>query len=166
MRIGDPLADAVIVDLGGLNQEETGRFFRAAIEQQDNVLRTAPQSLLHFVDEVNTLPVWYDRSVAQHGCRVFLRNSTQFLTAFSAGAIVDGFATMISKSFAAKIRALIDKSEEWEHDAWGVSVNAAHLALATAAFSARLTQVAQMLGAELDNKDDREAFMAVWRYDA
>ena len=64
MRIGDPLADAVIVDLEGLNQEETGRFFRAAIEQQDNVLRTAPQSLLHFVDEVNTLPVWYDRSVA------------------------------------------------------------------------------------------------------
>ena len=156
--------------------------------------------------------MWYDRSVAQHGCRVFLRNSTQFLTAFSAGAIVDGFVTMISKSFAitgrmindgvrrlkqnlrhlldifhprgvepsedglkltlrirfvhAKIRALIDKSEEWEHDAWGVSVNAAHLALATAAFSARLTQFAQMLGAELDNKDDREAFMAVWCYDA
>ena len=63
-------------------------------------------------------------------------------------------------------RALIDKSEEWEHDAWGGSVNAAHLALATAAFSARLTQFAQMLGAELDNKDDREAFMAVWCYDA
>ena len=108
MRIGDPLADAVIVDLGGLNQEETGRFFRAAIEQQDNVLRTAPQSLLHFVDEVNTLPVWYDRSVAQHGCRVFLRNSTQFLTAFSAGAIVDGFATMISKSFAITGRMIND----------------------------------------------------------
>ena len=83
MWSADPLADAVMVDLEGLNQEEPGRFLRAAIEQQDNVLRTAPQSLLYFVDEVNTLPVWYDRSVAQHGCRVFLRNSTQFLTAFA-----------------------------------------------------------------------------------
>ena len=46
MWSADPLADAVIGDLEGLNQEETGRFLRAAIEQQDNVLRTADPAAL------------------------------------------------------------------------------------------------------------------------
>jgi hypothetical protein len=39
------------------------------------------------------------------------------------------------------------------------------VALATAAFSARLLEFAEMLGARLDSDEDREAFMAVWTYD-
>ena len=212
METGDPLADAVIADLDGLDHGETARLIGAAIEQQEDVLHKAPQSLQRFVHEVHTVPAWYDRSVAEHGCRVFLRNSDQFLAAFAGGAIVEGFTTRISKSFAvtgrmiddgvrrlkqnlrhlldiflprgvepsgdgwkltlrirmvhAKARVLLAGSEEWEHDAWGAPVSAAHTALAAAAFSARLIQLAEKLGAAFDNDDDREAFMAVWCYDA
>ena len=89
MRVGDPLADAVMRDLEGLGQAETGRLFRAAFQQQDAVLRDAPPSLQRFVHEVSTVPPWYDRAMAYHGCRVFLHNSDQFLAAFAAGAIVE-----------------------------------------------------------------------------
>ena len=92
MHVADPLADAVMRDLAGMDQAETGRLFRAAFEQQDAVLRDAPPSLQRFVHEVSTVPAWYDRAVAQHGCRVFLHNSDQFLAAFAAGAIVEGSA--------------------------------------------------------------------------
>jgi hypothetical protein len=212
MRVGDPLADAVMRDLEGLGQAETGRLFRAAFQQQDAVLRDAPPSLQRFVHEVSTVPPWYDRARAYHGCRVLLHNSDQFLAAFAAGAIVEGFGTRISKSFAitgrmiddgvrrlkqnlrhlldiflprgvepsgdgwkltlririvhARIRALLRESEEWEYDNWGLPVSAAHLALASAAFSARLIQLAEKLGARFDSDDDREAFMSVWCYDA
>lgn len=212
MRVGDPLADAVQADLWELPRPESTRLIRAAIEQQDNVLCHAPRSLQDFVHEVSTVPAWYDRAVAVDGCRVFLRNADQFLAAFAAGAIVEGFATMISKSFAitgrmiddgvrrlkqnirhlldiflprgvelsgdgwkltlrirlvhARVRALVGASEEWDHDAWGMPVSAAHLALASTAFSARLIELAEMLGAEFRHDDDREAFMAVWCYDS
>ena len=212
MRVADPLVDPVMRDLQGLGHAECGRLLRAAVEQQDDVLRDAPPSLQRFVHEVSTVPAWYDRAVAQHGCRVFLHNSDQFLAAFAAGAIVEGFATMISKSFAitgrmiddgvrrlkqnlrhlldiflprgvepsgdgwkltlririvhARVRALLKESEEWERDNWGLPVSAAHVALASAAFSARLIQLAEKLGARFESNDDREAFMSIWSYDA
>lgn len=211
MWAGDPLVDAVDADLRDLDRTESTRLIQAAIEQQDDVLRHAPRSLQDFIHEVSTVPPWYDREVAAHGCRVFLRNSEQFLAAFAAGAIVEGFSTRISKSFAitgrmiddgvrrlkqnlrhlldiflprgvepsadgwkltlrirlvhARARALVGGSDEWDHDAWGSAVSAAHVALATAAFSARLLQFAEMLGARIDSDEDREAFMAVWTYD-
>ena len=56
-------------------------------------------------------------------------------------------------------------SEEWDDDAWGTPVSAAHVSLAATAFSARLLQLATKLGASLDD-DEREAFMAVWSYAA
>ncbi|MDE0081372.1 MAG: oxygenase MpaB family protein [Gammaproteobacteria bacterium] len=211
MWASDPLVDAVDADLRKLDRPESARLIQAAFEQRDNVLRDAPRSLQDFIHEVATVPPWYDRDTATHGCRVFLRNSEQFLAAFAAGSIVEGFSTRISKSFAitgrmiddgvrrlkqnlrhlldiflprgvepsgdgwkltlrirlvhARARALIGGSDEWDHDAWGSPVSAAHVALATAAFSARLLQFAEMLGARIDSDEDREAFMAVWTYD-
>ena len=211
MWAGDPLVDAVDADLRSLDRRESTRLIQAAFEQRDNVLRDAPRSLQDFIHEVATVPPWYDRATAAHGCRVFLRNSEQFLAAFAAGSIVEGFSTRISKSFAitgrmiddgvrrlkqnlrhlldiflprgvepsgdgwkltlrirlvhARARALIGGSDEWDHDAWGSPVSAAHVALATAAFSARLLQFAEMLGARINSDEDREAFMAVWTYD-
>ena len=208
---GDPLADAVDADLRKLDRPESARLIQAAFELRDNVLRDAPRSLQDFIHEVATVPPWYDRATAAHGCRVFLRNSEQFLAAFAAGSIVEGFSTRISKSFAitgrmiddgvrrlkqnlrhlldiflprgvepsadgwkltlrirlvhARARALVGGSDEWDHDAWGSPVSAAHVALATAAFSARLLQFAEMLGARFDSDEDREAFMEVWTYD-
>ena len=108
MHIGDPLADAATKDLAALGPEEARRFLQGAIEQEDEILRRAPRSLQALMHEVTTVPAWYDRAAAQRGCRAFLRNSDHVLAAFVAGAIVEGFATMISKSFAITGRLIDD----------------------------------------------------------
>ena len=210
-RLGDPLADAVMADLSELPNKEVARLVGGAIERDERVLCHAPESLQHLIHEMTIVPPWYDRAAAQRGCRAFLRNSDRMLTAYVAGAIVEGFSTLISKPFAitgrladdgvrrlkqnvrhllhifmprgveplgdgwrltlririvhARIRSLFRNSEEWDHQAWGAPVSAAHLALSTAAFSARLLDFATMLGAALD-EDDRAGIMHVWSYTA
>ena len=207
LHVGDPAADALMADLARFSEDEQHPLLRAIVEQNDEALRGTPQSFRDFAHEIGTLPAWYDRKVARHGCRVFLAHSDEFLAGFAGGAIVEGFSTMISKSFAltgrmlddgvrrlkqnlrhlldmflprgieplgdgwrltirirlvhARVRSLLKSSDEWDYDAWGMPISAAHTALATAAFSSRLLQFAEKLGASLDH-DDREAFMSVW----
>ncbi len=209
--VGDPLADAVMKDLGGLDGKEAARLIGGAIELDERVLRDAPQSLQDLIQEATTVPAWYDPMAGQRGCQAFLRNSDHVLAAFVAGAIVEGFATMISKSFAitgrliddgvrrlkqnirhlldifmpggvepsgdgwkltmrirmvhARVRWLFQDAEEWDYDAWGMPVSAAHTTLAAAAFSARMIECSEMLGALLDD-DDRAGLMEIWSYTA
>lgn len=99
-RLGDPLADAVMADLSGLPHKEVARLVGGAIEQDERALCAAPDSLRRLIHEMTIVPPWYDRAAAQRGCRAFLRNSEDMLAAYVAGAIVEGFSTMISKSFA------------------------------------------------------------------
>ena len=210
-RVGDPPVDAVMSDLEPLGQKEAARLLGGAIEQNEEVLQGAPASLQDLIHEVTRVPVWYDRQAAQCGCRAFFKNSDDILAAYLAGAIVEGFSTMISKSFAitgrlvddgvrrlrqnvrhllnifmprgvepsadgwklslrnrmvhARVRWLFRNAEEWDHDAWGVPLSGAHMALASAAFSARMIDHAVMLGASLDD-DERAGIMEVWRYTA
>ena len=209
--IGDPLADAVMRDVGVLDRKEAARLIGGAIELDERVLRDAPRSLQNLMEEVTTVPAWYDPLAGQRGCSAFLRNSDHVLAAFVAGAIVEGFSTMISKSFAitgrliddgvrrlkqnirhlmdifmpggvepsgdgwkltlrirmvhARVRWLFQDAEEWDHDAWGVPISAAHTTLAAAAFSARMIQFSEMLGATLKD-EDRAGIMEVWCYTA
>lgn len=206
-QLGDSLADAVMPDLGDLPPKEVARLVGGAIEQDERVLRAAPESLRRLIHETSIVPPWYDRAAARRGCRAFLRNSDQMLEAYVAGAIVDGFATMISKSFAitgrlvhdgvrrlkqnvrhlldifmprgveplgdgwkltlririvhARIRWLFRSSNEWNYQAWGIPISAAHLGLSAAAFSARLLDFASRLGAALD-EEDRAGIMHIW----
>ena len=99
-RVGDPPVDAVMSDLEPMGHAEAARLLGGAIEQNEQVLRDAPASLQGLIHEVSTVPVWYDRQAAQCGCRAFFKNSDDILAAYLAGAIVEGFSTMISKSFA------------------------------------------------------------------
>ena len=92
--IGDPLADAVMREVGSLDAHEVARLIGGAIELDDRVLRAAPQSLQELIHEMARVPAWYDRAVAKQGCSAFIRNSDHVLAAFVAGAIVEGFATM------------------------------------------------------------------------
>ena len=207
LQTGDPGADAAIGDLAELGPEEAQRFLRAGLELQEDVLRRAPRSLQRLVHEAASLPAWYDRDAARQGCRAFLRNSDAFLGAYAAGAMVEGFSTLISKSYSlmgrteadgvrwlkqnlhqlldiflprgvepsgegwkltlrirmahARARMRLSASNEWNPAAWGAPVSAAHVALGAAALSARLLELATMLGADLD-RNDREGIMAVW----
>ncbi|MCY4026292.1 MAG: oxygenase MpaB family protein [Acidobacteria bacterium] len=101
LRIGDPDADAVIADLAELPADEARRFLRAGIELDEDALRQAPESLQELIREAATLPAWYDREIAQRGCGAFLRNSDALLSAYIGGVMVEGFSTLLGRSYAA-----------------------------------------------------------------
>ena len=63
----------------------------------------------------------------------------------------------------ARMRHLLNSSEEWDEEAWGTPISAAHLGYAISAFSARLLKHMKTLGTVYNDKE-RESFMAVWRY--
>ena len=63
----------------------------------------------------------------------------------------------------AEVRHLLRDSDEWDIEASGTPVSAAHLAFAISAFSARLLKHIKALGA-VASSEERESFMQVWRY--
>ena len=63
----------------------------------------------------------------------------------------------------AMVRRLLYKSDDWDVEAWGTPISAAHVGFAITAFSARLLRHLKSLGAKF-NEEERAAFMAVWRY--
>ena len=120
------------------------------------------------------------------------------LVAFVTGVLVEGFSTLIAKSFSmtgrvastkrrlqqnnrhmmdiffprglyrendgwklstrirfvhSRIRTLLDKSEDWNHEAWGRPVSAAHLGFAISVFSKRLLEYSLQVGAHLDKEE-------------
>ena len=64
----------------------------------------------------------------------------------------------------ARVRSLLSNSEDdWDTEAWGLPISAAHLGYAVSAFSARLLKHMKTLGAKYDD-EEYASFMAVWRY--
>ena len=63
----------------------------------------------------------------------------------------------------AQVRRLLNRSGEWDTEARGVPLSAAHMGLASAAFSARLVRHAIRLGVPFSS-EERESFMHIWRY--
>ena len=63
----------------------------------------------------------------------------------------------------ARLRHLLNHSEEWNSEVWGAPISAAHLGYATSAFSARLLLHMKTLDAKY-NDEEHASFMAVWRY--
>lgn len=54
--IGDPELDPVMEELSALSQADLHKFVRAGVEQESDVLRTAPKSLRDFFDKVDSPP--------------------------------------------------------------------------------------------------------------
>jgi len=208
--IGDPVMDALVEELAPLPQDQVHRFILAGMEQDRDGLQKAPRLLRDFfVDAVQPDPDWLDRDAFGPGIRAFQRNSTLVLSAFVTGVLIDGFSTLISKSFVqtgrifdngvwrlkqnnrhqleifwpgglerygegwklsvrirfvhAQVRRLLGLTPEWEHDAWGVPISAAHVGYAVACFAARSVKHSESLGARY-SKEERAAFHDVWRY--
>ena len=63
----------------------------------------------------------------------------------------------------ARVRHLLNDSEDWEADEWGTPISGAHLGYAISAFSARLLKHMKTLGA-IYNDEESASFMPVWRY--
>ncbi|MCY4448537.1 MAG: oxygenase MpaB family protein [Chloroflexi bacterium] len=98
--IGDPAADAIVEELAPLRREEVSRFIHAGMEEDRKVLRAAPQALRDFfMDAPQPDPDWLDRDALAPGIRAFQRNAVPVLAAFVTGTLMNGFSTLISKSF-------------------------------------------------------------------
>ena len=205
--IGDPVMDAVVEELAPLPQSQVHRFIQAGMHGED--MAQAPALLRAFFESPPPDPVWLDQDVFLPGIYAFQRNSVSILSAFVAGTLIDGFSTLIAKSFVqtgrifdngvwrlkqnnrhqmeifwpgglmpygdgwrlsvrirfvhAQVRRLLAKTEEWDHDACGVPISAAHLGYAVSCFAARTVKHSEALGAQY-TPDERASFHAVWRY--
>lgn len=96
--IGDPALDPVMKELADLKTDKLHKFIEAGI-MQDESLREAPAALRNFFDELGT-PPWLDYEAFRPGISAFHANTQHILLAFICGVLVEGFATLISKSFA------------------------------------------------------------------
>ena len=206
--MGDPELDPLMKELSSLPIEKLHKYIGAGIEQDEVAFREAPQDLHNFFNKLNTPPPWLNHKTFESGVRAFHANVDLMLVAFVTGVLVEGFSTLIAKSFNitgrvastkrrlqqnnrhmidiffpnglerngdgwklstrirfihSRIRGLLDESEEWNHDAWGTPVSAAHLGFAISVFSKRLLEYSMAVGAKF-NKDEQESVLAVWRY--
>ena len=98
--IGDPVLDPIMEELSSLSPAVLHHFIWAGIEQQDEVLRKAPQSLRDFFESLDEPPPWLDYDAFRPGVRAFHANVDLMLVAFVTGVLVEGFSTLIAKSFS------------------------------------------------------------------
>ncbi|MDE0523844.1 MAG: oxygenase MpaB family protein [Boseongicola sp.] len=205
--VGDPELDPVMEEIYSLHPAQLHKFVGAGIEQRDAELRDAPEPLRRFFEDFRE-PEWLDHNAFQPGVRAFHANADLMLVAFVAGVLVEGFATLIAKSFTmtgrvaatkrrlqqnnrqlleiffpggllrdgdgwklstrvrfvhARIRSLLARHEEWDGDAWGTPVSAAHLGFAISVFSKRLLDYSQLVGASF-TEEEKASILDVWRY--
>ncbi len=207
--IGDPDLDTLMEELvAGMPPQNLQRFIGAGIEGHDDVLRSAPKELRDYFDKITSPPPWLDYQAFDPAIRAFNKNVDLMLVAFVTGVLVEGFSTLIAKSFKitnrvgettrrlkqnnrhmmeifypdglhrendgwklsmrirfvhARIRSLLSKSDDWNQEAWGAPVSAAHLGFAISVFSQRLLEYSLRVGAKY-NDEEQISFLAVWRY--
>lgn len=109
-RIGDPDLDPVIEEVAGLASDQLQRAIRAGIERDAEALRQAPRSLRHFFEDKVGPPQWLDFEAHAPAVRAFNVNAANVLVAFVCGVLIEGFSTLISKSFATTGRVLNPES--------------------------------------------------------
>ena len=205
--IGDPVLDPIMEELSDMAPGELHRFIGAGIEGHDHVLRAAPEPLRDFFKNLEE-PSWLDYEALRPGISAFHKNVDLMLVAFVTGVLVEGFSTLIAKSFRitgrvgsttrrlqqnnrhmmdiffpdgmqrngdgwklsarirfvhTRIRTLLAKSDDWDHEAWGAPLSSAHLGFAISVFSKRLLEYSMLVGAQF-TKEEQKSVLAVWRY--
>ena len=104
---GDPAADAAVADLAGAVKEgQEHRLIAAALRNHRDPPPATPESLRRLIVDAAVVPDWYSREIATVAARAFLRNSDIAMAALSTAAIVEGFTTLISKSFRIRSRLI------------------------------------------------------------
>ena len=107
--VGDPVADAVISEMARKNNPaQVHRAIAATLDNYDDLPDDAPEPLRNLVADSRVLPDWFDGELAQNATRAFLRNSDIVLGALVGGALIEGFSTLISKSFRIRSRIMLN----------------------------------------------------------
>ena len=105
--------------------------------------------------------------VRDQGVRRLGQNNRHMMEIFLPGGLYrdgDGWKLSVRiRIVHARLRRLLNNAEDWDTEAWGMPISAAHLGYAISAFSARLLKHMKTLGAEY-NAEEYASFMAVWRY--
>ena len=105
--------------------------------------------------------------VRDQGVRRLGQNNRHMMEIFFPGGLYrdgDGWKLSVRiRIVHARLRHLLSNSEDWDAEAWGVPISAAHLGYAISAFSARLLKHMKTLGATY-NDEEYASFMAVWHY--
>ena len=100
------------------------------------------------------------------GVRRLQQNNRHMLEIFMPGGLDrqgDGFKLSVRiRLVHAQVRRLLNGSEDWDMEAWGMPISAAHTGFAISAFSARLLHHARRLGARFTD-EERASFMQIWR---
>ena len=101
------------------------------------------------------------------GVRRLQQNNRQMIELFFPGGLDrqgDGWKLSVRVRLVhAQVRRLLANSDDWEHEAWGVPLSAAHVGFAITAFSARLLKHMRSLGAGY-TEEEGKSFMQIWRY--
>ena len=106
--IGDPVLDSVMEELSSLPPADLHRFIEAGIEHEEEDFRDAPQALRDFFNNLEE-PPWLDYDAFRPGILVFNENVRLMLVAFVTGVLVEGFSTLIAKSFNITKRVAVTK---------------------------------------------------------
>lgn len=101
------------------------------------------------------------------GVRRLRQNNRHMIEIFLPGGMDrggDGWKLSVRiRLVHSRVRRLLDGTEDWDHEAWGRPISAAHVGYAITAFSARLLKHLKSLGAVFSD-EERASFMQVWRY--
>ena len=105
--------------------------------------------------------------VRDQGVRRLRQNNRHMVEIFIPGGLErngDGWKLSVRiRVVHAMVRHLLNNSDDWDAEAWGAPISAAHTGFAITAFSARLLEHLRNLGAKFDG-EERASFMQVWRY--
>ena len=107
--IGDPAGDDVVADLADRHSPAEVHVLISRALKSGGALpggRDVPESLRNFAAELTEAPDWFDEDLAMAATRGFFRNSDMVLGALVGGAIIEGFSTLISKSFRIRSRII------------------------------------------------------------
>lgn len=102
--IGDPMAERAVEDLASGADDD--RTIRAALDRYQDSRIFIPRSLRDLVESASEVPAWFEPDLAKIASLAFFRNPKIVLAALATGAIVEGFSTLISKSFYLRSRLL------------------------------------------------------------
>ncbi|MXW01677.1 MAG: DUF2236 domain-containing protein [Holophagales bacterium] len=107
--VGDPLADRAVEQLAAIMEpQHVHRTIARIVDCYDDPPKDTPGALRELIEASAVVPDWFDREIALKATKAFLRNSDIVLTGLVGGAIVEGFSTLISKSFRIRSRIILN----------------------------------------------------------
>lgn len=98
--VGDEDLDPVMDELSGMPPGEMHQYIHAGLHQEEEWLSKAPEVLRRYFREVDSkIPEWVDFDAFRPAVVGFHKNMPEILVAFVTAALLEGFTTLISKSF-------------------------------------------------------------------